>query len=186
MKIYTRAGDRGETSLFTGERVLKNDIRIHTYGLIDELNSLLGVVLSKLKDKRVERFINQIQKDLFLIGSYLAGSNFRLDVLTQRVKEMEEIIDTLSSRLPKLSHFILPEGTESATLLYFTRAVARRVERELVALSTKESINKNLLIYTNRLSDLFFVLARYLNFKAGVSETIWKKGSLSKPPAKKY
>lgn len=177
MRIYTRTGDKGDTSLYGGRRVPKNNIRIEAYGSIDELNSLLGIVSAKLADKRVEVFINQVQKDLFLIGSYLAGAGVSIDRLKKRVEEMEKLIDTLDKELPELKNFILPEGTEESTFLYFARSVARRAERELVTLSSKEEVNKNILMYLNRLSDLLFVLGRYLNFKSGIIETIWKGNS---------
>lgn len=174
MTIYTRTGDKGETSLFGGKRVFKNHLRVNAIGLLDELNSLLGVVVSKLQNKKAEESINQIQKDLFLISSYLAGTSISFAILSQRVARMEKVIDSLDKQLTKLSNFILPEGTESAAFLYFARSVARRAERELVALSTKEKVAKEVLIYMNRLSDLLFILARYLNFKAGITETVWK------------
>ncbi|MBI5452030.1 cob(I)yrinic acid a,c-diamide adenosyltransferase, partial [Candidatus Gottesmanbacteria bacterium] len=168
VKIYTRTGDKGETSLYGGKRVSKNSIRIEAYGSIDELNSLLGIVSSFLADKRAEGFINQIQKDLFLIGSCLAGAKVSIERLKTRVWEMEKVIDSLDGELPPLSNFILPEGIERATFVYFARAVARRAERKLVALSAKEPVDKRILIYLNRLSDLLFILGRYLNFKSGV------------------
>jgi cob(I)alamin adenosyltransferase len=174
MKIYTRTGDKGKTSLFGGKRVFKNHLRVNAYGSVDELNSLLGVVVAKIRDKRAEEFINQIQKDLFRLNSYLAGSNIKMEVLTQRIEDMEKIIDTLDKELPSLSNFILPEGTEPAALLFFGRAICRRAERELVALSLEETVNEELLAYLNRLSDFLFVLARFMNFKAGRTETIWK------------
>lgn len=175
MKIYTRTGDQGETSLYGGERVSKSHIRIETVGLLDELNSLLGIVVAKLKDKRVDEFINRIQKDLFHIGSNLAKKKTNLSYLSQRVEEMEKVIDTLSSEMPNLSNFIIPEGTEVATFLFFTRAVARKAERELVILAKTDTIDDKILVYFNRLSDFLFTLARYLNFKEGIVETIWKE-----------
>jgi len=175
MKIYTKIGDDGTTSLYGGKRILKSHLRVNAYGSIDELNSILGVVLAAIHDGRVEKFINQVQKDLFLIGSSLAKGPVNLERLNQRVEEIEKVIDSLSAELPPLSNFILPEGTEAAALIFFARAIGRRAERELVALSLEEEINKNIIIYLNRLSDLLFVIARYLNFKAGVTETIWKE-----------
>lgn len=176
-KIYTKTGDSGETSLYGGKRVLKNNIRVVAYGSVDELNSLLGIVSAKLADKRVEEFISQIQNDLFLIGSHLAGAGVSIDRLKKRIEEMEKLIDTLDKELPELRNFILPEGTEESTLLYFARSVGRRVERELVTLKSQEKVDKNILMYLNRLSDLLFVLGRYLNFKSGIIETIWKGNS---------
>lgn len=177
VKIYTKTGDSGKTSLYGGIRVSKHDIRVNAYGAIDELNSLLGIVSAKLADKRVEEFISQIQSDLFLIGSHLAGAGVSLDRLKSRVEEMEKLIDKLDKELPELRNFILPEGTEESTFLYFARSVGRRAERELVTLSSQEKVDKNILMYLNRLSDLLFVLGRYLNFKSGIIETIWKEKS---------
>lgn len=174
VKIYTKTGDKGETSLFGGKRIPKNHARIETYGAIDELNSLLGIVISKLADKRAEEFLNQVQKDLFLIGGHLAGAKVNIAGLSYRVKNFEEVIDSLDSELPELKNFILPEGTERATFLFYARAVTRRVERELVSLSVSEEIDSKVLVYFNRLSDFLFVLARYLNYKSGFAESVWK------------
>lgn len=173
-KIYTKTGDSGETSLFGGKRVPKSHYRIEAYGMIDELNSLLGIVMTKLNDRRSEEFINRVQKDLFVIGSHLAGAKVSLHVLSKRVKEMEEVIDTLDEELPELKNFILPEGTEKAAFIYFTRAVTRRAERALVELFQKESFDEVVLVYLNRFSDFLFILGRYLNFKSGVTETLWR------------
>lgn len=174
VKIYTKTGDKSETSLFGGKRIPKSHLRIETYGAIDELNSLLGIVISKLADKRAEEFINQVQKDLFLIGSYLAGSKVNISGLSWRVKNFEEVIDSLDSELPELKNFILPEGTERATYLFYARAIVRRVERELVSLSQSEEVDSKVLVYFNRLSDFLFILARYLNFKSGFIESVWR------------
>lgn len=174
VKIYTKTGDKGETSLFGGKRIPKNHGRIETYGAIDELNSLLGIVISKLADGRAEEFINQVQKDLFLISSHLAGSKVNIAGLSYRVKNFEDVIDSLTGELPELNNFILPEGTERAAFLFYARAVVRRVERELVSLSLTEEVDEKVLIYFNRLSDFLFVLARYLNFKSGFTESVWK------------
>lgn len=174
MKIYTKTGDKGTTSLYGGKRVKKNHPRIKVCGSIDELNSLLGVALTKLEDKKVKEFIEQVQKDLFLIGTNLSDAPANLDIFSQRVEEMEKYIDEFSEKLPKLKNFILPRGNEAACYLFFARAVARRLERELVALSDKESVDEKILVYFNRLSDLLFVMGRYVNFKKGTEEEIWK------------
>lgn len=175
VKIYTKTGDEGRTSLYGGKRVFKNNIRVNAYGTVDELNSLLGVVFSKIKDEKITDFVGKIQEDLFLIGASLAGAKSDLSILKSRVAEMEKTIDWADEKLPELKNFILPAGTESASLLFYCRAVARRCERVLVKLDQKEQIDKKLLIYFNRLSDLLFEMARYLNFKASVKETIWKR-----------
>lgn len=173
-KIYTKTGDKGQTSLYGGKRVSKSHYRVAAYGTIDELNSLLGVVTAQLKDKRVLDFINLVQNDLFLIGGSLAGARTGLNALTLHVEKMEKVIDWLDGQLPPIKNFILPQGVISASLLYFTRAVARRAERQLVALLPEEQVDEKILIYMNRLSDLLFMMARYINFKAGFKETIWK------------
>lgn len=174
VKIYTRTGDEGKTSLYGGKRVFKNDIRVDAYGTADELNSLLGAALSKIKEEKVSNFISGIQEDLFLIGSTLAGAKSNLSILEIRVGEMERMIDWADEKLSELKNFILPAGAEDATFLFYARAVARRCERKIVKLDQKEPVDPKLLIYINRLSDLLFEMARYLNFKAGVKETIWK------------
>lgn len=174
LKIYTKTGDSGKTSLYGGSRVFKSNLRVNVYGTVDELNSLLGITLSKIKEKKTADFISIIQQDLFLIGSNLAGAKTDLSILKLRVTEMEKMIDWADEKLPELKNFILPSGVESASLLFYSRAVARRCERLLVELNQKEPIDNKLLIYFNRLSDLLFVMARYLNFKSGVKETIWR------------
>ncbi len=175
MPIYPRTGDKGETSLFGGKRVLKSHFRVNAYGTVDELNSVLGVVLSQLADQRARDFIHQIQKDLFLIGSVLAGAKVRLDGLPKRVEDLEQVIDWIEGQVPELHNFILPDGVVPAALLYFSRAIARRAERELVALNAEEPVNEKILIYINRLSDFLFMLARYINAQNKFTETIWKE-----------
>jgi cob(I)alamin adenosyltransferase len=175
MSIYTRTGDKGETSLFGGKRVLKSNIRVSAYGTIDELNSVLGVVLSQLQDERARDFVHRIQKDLFLLGSALAGAKVRLDGLPKRVEDLEKVIDWMEKLVPELHNFILPDGVAPAALLYFARAIARRAERELVVLNAEEPVNKKILIYINRLSDFLFMLARYINAQNKFTETIWKE-----------
>lgn len=174
LKIYTKTGDHGQTSLYNGKRVPKSHFRVNAYGTIDELNSLLGIVLAKIHEERVSTFIRRIQRDLFTIGGYLAGAPVDLASLRVRVKEMETLIDWIDGKLSPLKNFILPNGTENGTLLFFARAVARRSERELVMLSLEESIDNRVLVYMNRLSDLLFMMARYVNCKNGVAETVWK------------
>lgn len=174
LKIYTRTGDRGQTSLYGGKRVSKNHIRVNAYGTIDELNSLLGIVLSLPLEEKIEGFLRLIQSDLFTIGGYLAGANVSLQEIKRRVSEMETLIDWMDKDLPPLKNFILPTGTQTGSFLFFARAVARRCERELIALSEKEKIADEIFMYMNRLSDLLFMMARYTNHKHGVAETLWK------------
>lgn len=178
MKIYTRTGDRGQTSLYGGVRVFKNNIRVEAYGALDELNSFLGVSIAKIKEKKISDFLTGIQEDLFLIGSSLAGAKTDLSVLKSKTTKIENMIDWADAQLPTLKNFILPAGSWGAASLFYARAVARRCERAIVTLNQKEPVDKNLLIYMNRLSDLLFQLARLVNFKDGVKEKIWKRNSV--------
>lgn len=176
LKIYTKTGDKGDTSLYGGKRVPKKHIRVDAYGSVDELNSLLGIAVVKLDDQKIKKQIETIQKDLFAVGSNLAGAENDITFLGKRIKEMEAGIDEMSEILPPLNNFILPQGTESAVFLYYSRAVVRRAERAIISLDRREQVDETILQYFNRLSDLLFILARFINFKAGMKETIWKSG----------
>jgi len=176
MKIYTRTGDQGETSLFAGGRVSKDHARLHAYGTVDELNSLLGVVLAQGVDSELAQALLQIQHDLFALGADLATPLDakadwikRLDdSLTQR---LEAEIDAFEAELPPLQNFILPGGTPAAAFLHQARTVCRRAERWLTAI--KEELNPKTLIYVNRLSDWLFVAARVANKRAGAGDSLW-------------
>jgi cob(I)alamin adenosyltransferase len=170
IKLYSREGDTGRTSLSGGRHVMKNSFRIHAFGTIEELNSYFGIVLSQLKDKRLADFIHTVQRDLISIGGHLAGAQIDFSMLPTHVTDMEYLIDSLAEQMPPQDKFTLPEGTERAAYFYLARAVTRRAERELVALSEEEPIDDRILAFFNRLSDLFFVMAKYVNFKAGVVE----------------
>jgi cob(I)alamin adenosyltransferase len=177
LKIYTKTGDEGETGLFGGQRVSKNDLRVRAYGEVDELNSFLGLASVRVMDHRVTLIIRALQSDLFTIGADLATPEttdrkaLRLD--KRRIKRLEEQIDDFDGRLPTLKSFILPGGTEGAATLQVCRTVCRRAERAVVDLADLEQINSAILVYLNRLSDLLFVLARWLNHEAGVEEPRW-------------
>lgn len=175
MSIYTRTGDKGKTSLFSGQRVSKADLRVETYGAIDELNSVIGVVLSsKYKVLSIERELIKIQKDLFEIGSQLANpSAEKVQGLGKRVKEFEKMIDQMTVELPPLENFILPGGGKAGSLLHFARTVCRRAERRAVALSEKEKVSPDIIVYLNRLSDLLFTMARFVNYKEKKKEIVW-------------
>ena len=178
MSVYTRFGDKGKTSLYGGKIVSKASLRVNTYGAIDELNSFLGIVLAKTKEKKVAEKIITVQKDLFEIGSSLANiatnKHKNLSVyLTKRVLEFEKEIDQLTHKLPKLSNFILPGGGALGSDLHFARTIARRAERRTVELAEKEAINKDIIIYLNRLSDLLFMYARLINYKEKKKEIKW-------------
>ena len=177
MAIYTRTGDKGKTSLFSGQRVSKSDLRVETYGTIDELNSAIGVVLSiKYKVLSIKKELIKIQNDLLDIGSALANPKSKpLNYLKKRVKEFEKFIDQMTEQMPPLKNFILPSGGQTGAFLHLARAISRRAERKIVALDNKEKIDNNIVIYVNRLSDLLFTMARFANFKEKKKEQIWKK-----------
>lgn len=189
MKVYTGTGDKGKTSLFSGERLMKSDLRVEVYGEIDELNSFIGTVKAawEIEDPELDRQIDCIQGQLFEAGAWMAttpgaSSASLLTPFTHKpAKQLESIIDEMSEHLPELKHFVLPQGHLSAAMAQAARAVCRRTERRLIALATgadpgvPETDNfKNILIFLNRLSDYLFILARYLNKRHGVRETLWK------------
>lgn len=173
MPIYTRTGDNGTTSLFGGKRVLKCEELVDVYGSIDELNSWIGLLLTDISKDHLQKLFIEIQSDLFSIGGNLAGGDIELSGLPTRVTQMEVEIDTLEKELPELHHFILPGGTVTGSRLHIIRSITRRVERQVVALSQKQHVEKEIVTYFNRLSDLFFVLARYINSQAHVGEVVW-------------
>ncbi len=175
MHIYTRTGDKGETGMLGNERVSKADERMEAIGTIDELNAMLGTALIFYKGKRLES-IKKAQSTLFSIGASLA-SRKPSDVkgtAEEDVSAMEKEIDEMEAVLPKLTRFILPGGSKSASILHLTRTVCRRAERKVVALQEKEQINARIIIYLNRLSDWLFTLAREENFQANVKEEEWQ------------
>ncbi|HWP82346.1 MAG TPA: cob(I)yrinic acid a,c-diamide adenosyltransferase [Bacteroidota bacterium] len=178
MKIYTKTGDGGETSLFGGKRVPKDDLRIEAYGHVDELNSWIGLVRSNRLDADVNSALSRIQSDLFILGADLASpaaltKKGVVRVSSSHIAFLEQTIDRLDERLPKLSTFILPGGIPAGAQLHIARAVCRRAERAVVRLSKKEEVNDSARIYLNRLSDLLFVLARTVNRAAEVTEDAW-------------
>ena len=175
-KIYTRIGDRGKTSLLGGKRVLKSDLRVEAYGTIDELNSVIGVVLSnKYQVLSIKRELIKIQNDLLDVGSALASpQGVALRSLKKRVKEFEDFIDEMTAQMPKLSNFILPGGGKAGAMLHLARAVCRRAERRAAELNNKQKIDKDIIAYLNRFSDLLFTMARFTNFKGKKREIIWR------------
>jgi cob(I)alamin adenosyltransferase len=182
MKIYTKTGDKGETSLLTGERVPKNSQIIEAYGTIDELNSFIGLAIAEAENKAIKQLLKKIQNQLFLVGADLASpdkkGNKKLEELRipkEFYLEAEEAIDHFESGLEELKNFILPGGTKLSGLLHLCRTIARRAERKVAALKGDMNVEENIIIFLNRLSDLFFVLARYENKTSGVSDIIWKK-----------
>ena len=179
MSIYTKKGDRGQTDIFDLKncnkvRVFKDDIRLQIIGSIDELNSCLGIITSLLTDKKEILFVVKIQKDLFTINSLIAGIK-NIKFSKNKVNYLEEKIDLLEKKLPKLTNFILPGGSEVASFYHLARSVTRRVERNIVRFSRKENVSPSVFIFINRLSDLFFVLSRSNNQNKGIKDVIWKK-----------
>ncbi|MBI1806651.1 MAG: cob(I)yrinic acid a,c-diamide adenosyltransferase [Ignavibacteria bacterium] len=178
MKIYTKTGDKGETSLFGGKRVPKDDLRIEAYGTVDELNSVLGMCRSMNPAREIDEILDEIQHDLFTLGADLAtplDSN-RSDL--KRIKgtdvaRLEKHIDRIDPTLEPLKNFILPGGNQSAALLHFSRTVCRRAERCMVRLAREKQVGEEPLTYLNRLSDLLFILARSVNALTKTTETKW-------------
>ncbi|MCL5434806.1 MAG: cob(I)yrinic acid a,c-diamide adenosyltransferase [Patescibacteria group bacterium] len=176
MSVYTRFGDKGKTSLYGGKAVSKGSLRIDAYGSLDELNSAIGVVLTEIQNPGVKKELLLIQNDLFAIGASLASNmeNKKLgEYLKKRVRDFEKQIDSLSEKLPELMNFILPGGGKAGSFLHLARTVCRRSERRVVELLEKENVNKETLIYINRLSDLLFTFARYINYQEKKKEIIW-------------
>ncbi len=178
MKIYTKTGDKGDTALFGGQRVPKDALRVEAYGTVDELNSVLGIVLADSNEASIEMVLRPIQRQLFTLGAELATpepvkSRQIPHLSPDDVTQLERHIDSLSDELPPLKNFILPGGTSAAARIHFARTVCRRAERVVVRLSHNEPVSEEVLAYLNRLSDFLFVLARYLNAKAGFEEIPW-------------
>jgi cob(I)alamin adenosyltransferase len=180
-KIYTRGGDKGETSLGDGSRVSKLDPRIAAYGAVDELNSQLGVVLAGSLPDALRAPLARIQNELFDVGADLsvpfAGPDERLRVTQDMVDALERLCDELNEPLPELTSFVLPGGTETAARLHVARTVARRAERDALVAHETNGVNPLALAYLNRLSDLLFIAARAANALAGADERLWKPGS---------
>jgi cob(I)alamin adenosyltransferase len=180
-RIYTRAGDAGETSLGDGSRVPKTNPRIEAYGAVDELNSVLGLALASDLPPEFRPWLEQVQNDLFDLGADLSvpleDERERLRVTTAQVERLEELCDLVNERLEPLKSFILPGGTEAAARLHVGRSVCRRAERLAVDLAGKDSVNPAALAYLNRLSDLLFILARAAN--VGIAEPLWRPGGAS-------
>jgi cob(I)alamin adenosyltransferase len=178
MKIYTKTGDRGDTSLFGGQRVPKDALRIEAYGTIDELNSILGIVRADNTDPGIDEMLDAVQRSLFTLGADLATprSSHRsiVRVTARDATATEKMIDQIEPSLKPLRSFILPGGSPVAARLHFARTVCRRAERTVVRLSRNEDIGDDITVYLNRLSDLLFMLARHANRIAGVAETKWK------------
>lgn len=180
MKIYTKTGDDGTTGLFGGKRVSKDAVRIESYGTVDELNSVIGIARSMIGDKETDNILLQIQNHLFNLGADLATplsvkNESIVRIQKDDAEKLEKWIDELDAKLLPLTNFILPGGHPAAAHLHLARNVCRRAERLTVTLSKEEPIGGHVLIYLNRLSDLLFVMARWMNHIAGMDEIKWEK-----------
>jgi len=174
-KIYTRTGDGGETGLGDGARTRKDSPRIVALGEIDELNSAIGVLLAEPIPEKTRAVLENIQHDLFDLGGDVSIPG-RATMTGGQVQRLETLLDEFNSALPRLKEFILPGGTRAAGLAHLARAVCRRAERALVALSQAEKVADPARVYLNRLSDLLFVLARVLNREGGRGDVLWQQG----------
>jgi len=168
-------GDTGQTVTLSGKKVYKDDPQVEAYGSVDELNSLLGVVVAFTSHEEVSRLLRRIQKELFLVAAELAmGKIHFIRINPTHISALEEEIDKIERELPHLANFIVPGGSKTASLLHLARTVCRRAERRVVTLSRKSSINPSIIKYLNRLGDLLFVLARYENKKQHIEEITWE------------
>ncbi len=180
MRVYTRGGDHGETGLGDGSRVRKDHLRVAAYGDLDELNSVLGVLLAETRRRDLASVLHEVQSDLFALGAQLAdpghrvaGRKAKAAVAETQVERLEREIDRCEAKLEPLRSFVLPGGSRVGALLHLARTVCRRAERTIVTLTQRESVDPRVLAYVNRLSDLLFVLARLENRRARRSETQW-------------
>ena len=181
-RIYTRGGDKGETSLGDGRRVAKDDLRVEAYGTVDETNGMIGLARLHCTDlSDIDAQLGRIQNDLFDLGADLCvpGESRKDDgalrIVQSQIDRLEAEIDTMNEQLAPLNSFILPGGSPAAAHLHFARTVARRAERLICALARDEAINPLAIAYINRLSDHLFVLARYVNGK-GAADVLWIPG----------
>jgi len=172
-KIYTRTGDGGETGLGDGQRVAKDSLRVEAFGTVDELNSVLGMLLAEEPPADVRKALVQVQHDLFDLGSDLCVPG-RASMQAADVEFLERVLDAWNAGLEPLAEFILPGGSRAAALAHLARTVCRRAERQVVSLNREEPISEAALRYLNRLSDLLFVMARHLNLEAGVGDVLWQ------------
>lgn len=181
MKLYTKTGDKGTTGLIGGTRVSKSDVRLEAYGTVDELNAQIGVLISLEPKEELKVFLQQIQNILFTVGSNLATDTLKTEyrkasvMRDEFITSIEREIDRLDQDLPLLEQFVLPGGTPKSAQCHVCRTVARRAERRIVEMNETYPVDNKLIIYVNRLSDYFFVLARYLMKNDNMKEISWKK-----------
>lgn len=178
MKIYTKKGDTGETSLIGGVRVKKSNVRIHAYGTVDELNSVVGLVRDSVENKNIIEQLLEIQDRLFVIGSHLAsapGSKMKLpDISSTDIQHLENYIDEMNDALPELKSFILPGGDLRVSYTHLARTVCRRAERWVIEVDELEKVDSVIIEYLNRLSDYFFMLGRKISLDNNAEEIPWK------------
>jgi cob(I)alamin adenosyltransferase len=178
MKIYTKTGDDGTTGLIGNKRVKKSSPRISSYGMVDELNASIGIILSSKLGKDIHDLLTKIQNDLFVVGADLANFDLKNKsnrVMPEMVSYLEKEIDRLEEKLSSITYFILPGGDLVASQIHLARAICRRAETNMVHLSESEGVNNVCLMYMNRLSDLLFVVARTINKRKKISDVAWKK-----------
>ena len=178
MKVYTKTGDKGQTSLIGGERVSKSHARLEAYGTIDELNSFVGLLVEYLEDSHDKEVLSQIQSLLFSVGGYLATPENKkqetIGISNKSIVMLEKEIDQISERLPPLKSFVLPGGCKSAALANVCRTITRRAERCIYCIPDISGIDSDSVVFVNRLSDYFFVLARKECFLCKKEEKIWR------------
>jgi cob(I)alamin adenosyltransferase len=178
MKIYTKTGDKGFTSLIGGTRVPKSHIRIESYGTVDELNSYVGLIIDQDIDAHHKGILKQVQDRLFTIGSSLASDPEKSrmiipDLHTEDIELLEQEMDKMNEQLPELRHFILPGGSNAISYCHIARCVCRRAERITVQLAEESTVDEKVTIYLNRLSDYLFTLARKIGNESKVPENQW-------------
>jgi len=174
MPVYTRFGDKGDTVIFGGKTVRKDDPLIEAIGTVDELNAALGVVIAFTDDGELKSVLVSVQKNLFAIGAELASEKTTKGITPAKTEELERLIDELEPKMERLTHFIIPGGSKTAAVLHLARTICRRAERRVVSAMAKHKINPEIIKYLNRLSDLLFVLARHENRKKRFPETTWQ------------
>lgn len=182
-KIYTKSGDKGKTSLVGGTRVKKTHIRLEAYGTIDELNSFIGWLNCEVKDEEPNRFLSYLQHKLFTVGSFLATETEQISpkaasiITDDDIAKIEKEIDRMDNNLPKLTRFVLPGGNEAASRAHICRTISRRAERKVYRVAEEFPVDSSVLKFLNRLSDYFFVLARYESNKTG-KEIYWEQDNI--------
>lgn len=180
-KVYTRTGDQGTTSLVGGTRISKTDVRLESYGTIDELNSYLGLLQTFLADEADSSFLLKVQNKLFTIGSYLATDQEKIAlnaasiIFLSDIETIEHRIDEIDEQLPPINHFVIPGGSREAAVCHICRTICRRAERRILTLDTHCEVDKNVIAYMNRLSDYLFLLSRKLNHNNNHNEIFWDK-----------